>query len=182
MEHPNGVIIERKWPEKDSALKSPWVLGWFALIIVIFAANATMITLAIKTSPGLVEKDYYERGKNYELVLEKRAGQNALGWETKLLPPEQKVVNRPALYRYFAVDSAGLPIDADSVRLFAYRPSDAKADFVVDFIREGVGRYMGEVTFPLPGAWDLIVSIERGDDQFDTTQRIFIDDLKAELP
>ncbi len=174
MENTSGPVMKKEWPEKNSALKSPWVLGWFALIIVIFAANATMITLAVKTSPGLVEKDYYERGKNYESVLAKRAGQTALGWDTKLLLPDQVVVNRDAAYRFFAVDSAGLPIEADHVQLFAYRPSDAKADFSVDFIKEGDGRYLGKISFPLPGVWDLIVSIQSGSEQVDTTQRIFV--------
>lgn len=174
MENVNGSIIEKEWAEKNSALKSPWVLAWFALIVVIFAANATMITLAFKTSPGLVDKDYYEKGQNYESIIEKRIEQNALGWDTKLLLPEQTVVNRDAAYRFFAVDSAGIPIEADSVQLYAYRPSDAKADFSVEFIKEGEGRFLGKLNFSLPGVWDLTVSVHRGSDQVDITQRIFV--------
>ncbi len=161
--------------KNNSALRNPWVIGWLGMILVVLTANVVMITIAYKTSPGLVAEDYYDRGKNYDKTVAKRVAEKALNWNTELFIPSEIKANHPSNYQLFAKDKQGKPIRAEKVSLFAFRPSDADADFSVIMEEdEGVlGRYSGSVSFPLPGVWDIIVSIRLGTEQFETYRRIF---------
>lgn len=174
MSREGTVMEEREWPEKQSALKSPWVLGWIAMVIVIISANMTMVVIAAKTSRGLVVEDYYEKGKNYKKSLEKLAREKALAWNTNLVIPKNTSVNNTTTFILNAKDSQGEPIMADQVTIHAFRPSDAKADFEIPMTSEGRGDYSGNITFPLPGHWDIIVSLKRGKDEFEVVERIFV--------
>ncbi len=160
--------------KNSSALKNPWVIGWVGMILIVLTANVVMMTIAYKTSPGLVTEDYYDRGKNYDKTVAKRAAETALNWKTELLVPDDIRVNSPARYQVLAEDDKGRPLSAEKVSLFAFRPSDANADFSVTMKEDESGnRYSGSVSFPLPGVWDIIVSIRRGTEQFEISRRIF---------
>ena len=170
-----GVIAEEKeWPEKKSAFKSPWVLGWIAMVIVILSANITMITIAFKTSSGLVVEDFYEKGKNYQKSIEKLAREKTLGWKTSLAVPANAIVNKPSTFVLNAKDSKGEPILAEEVTIHVFRPSNAEADFEMLMSSEGRGDYSSNIAFPLPGHWDIVVSLKRGDDEFEVVERVFV--------
>jgi nitrogen fixation protein FixH len=162
-----------KTPHRKAALRNPWVVGWIVMIVFVLTVNIAMIIIAHRTSPGLVVKDYYDRGKNYDKTLEKRVEEKALDWEMSLLVPDRVSANRPSDYHLLARDDRGRPIHADHVRFFAFRPSDAGADFSVIMEEEADGKYSGSVTFPFPGVWDIIVSVKRGSERFEITRRIF---------
>jgi len=172
------TVTKKEWPEKNAPFKSPWVLGWIAMVVIVLVANITMIVMARKSSTGLVVKDYYEKGKNYDKILEKRARQEALGWKTSIVTPDHIVLNKSAAYQFIATDSGGEPIRADKAQLFAFRPFDSKSDFSVDLKWDGSAGYVGDIAFPLPGNWDIIVSVGHGSDQYDTTKRLFVEGLK----
>lgn len=166
--------MDNESQERGSALRSPWVWGCIGMVAAVFLANAVMIIIANITSPGLVVEDYYERGSNYARTQKKHAAQDALGWKAKLMTTGDITVNKPAAVQLRVVDSEGLPVNAGSVELFSFRPSDADADFSVILSNRYEGRYGGEIIFPLPGIWDMIVSVRRGDDLFETSHRIFV--------
>ena len=174
MELEEGILPNSDWPEKESALKSPWIRGLILMMALIVAVNIVMITIAYRTSPGLVMDDYYEKGKNYNKSIEKIAAQKALGWEAKLSTPERTEVGRITGYGLTIADSAGAPLSADRVEVYAFRPSDAAADFMAQMDLGADGRYAGDLMFPLPGVWDLVVNIIKGDDQFEITKRVFV--------
>ena len=173
MDIQDSVLPTREWPEKNSPLKSPWVLGWLAMVAVIISANIVMMTFAYKTSPGLVVEDYYEKGKNYNKSLEKIAAENALGWEAELIIPEGVVAGEATRYSLTVFNQEGMPVAADKVEFFAFRPSDVNSDFSTAMKAETGGGYVATINFPLPGIWDVVVSIVRDNDQFEVTKRIF---------
>jgi nitrogen fixation protein FixH len=174
MDLQEDILPGRQWPEKESALKSPWIRGLLAMMAVIVAANVTMITLAYKTSPGLVVDDYYEKGKNYNKSLEKMAAQKALAWDVHLSNPEKIEAGEKTGYGLTILDKSRSPLLADKVEIYAFRPSDVAADFSAQMIAQAEGKYAGDMIFPLPGVWDLVVNIVKGDDQFEITKRIFV--------
>ncbi len=160
--------------QPDSPWRNPWVLGWIGLVVVVLVVNLTMVLLAVATNPGLVVEDYYERGRTYA---ETRAAQRLARpetWEVRLEIPQPVRLGVPVGVRVSAQDERGLPVHADRARFFAYRPSDAKADFEVPLATEAPGRVGAEVTFPLPGIWDLIVQVESGDRVYDMARRIAV--------
>jgi len=161
--------------DNPKALKNPWVLGWLSLLLVVLAVNIGFITLAITTNPGLVDKNYYENAKDYEENLIKyRNARTALGWSYQANFPSNPIINTRELYRVSVVDKVGQPLTAATIKLNAYRPSDASADFETTLSEVGAGIYEGYVAFPLKGIWDIKVNITRDEDRYDFTRRASI--------
>ncbi|MET0069910.1 MAG: FixH family protein [Candidatus Thiodiazotropha sp.] len=157
--------------EKKSAWQSPWVIAWVAMVVVFFTMNMIMIYLAIDNNPGLVVDDFYERGEDYEENMLKRQARFP-GWVMKVDLPRKIEVGQPVICRYSVKDKDGNPISRDDVIFYAYRPSDARQDFAVPMKQTAPGEYQAEVSFPLKGAWDTLVSIKNGEDEYNTPKRI----------
>jgi nitrogen fixation protein FixH len=154
-----------------SAWRSPWVMGWIALVVAVLGVNVTMVYLAIATNPGLVVEDYYERGREYERSLVSKMASGP-GWEMRAdIPPLIKAGERTRI-RFFSVDRAGMPVAPDAVELYAYRPSDASRDFNLPMTEEGRGRYLAELSFPLLGVWDVLIAVKSGEAEQNLGQRI----------
>ena len=58
--------------------------------------------------------------------------------------------------------------------MFAYRPSDADADFSHTMTYKSPGIYSVEMAFSLPGIWDLIAVAKQGEQEFIVTKRVTI--------
>ena len=161
--------------ENPQALKNPWVLGMLVFLCVFLSANAVFIYLAFKSPPNLVVEDFYEKGEAYAETQKRMEQQAALDWSGMLMVPTNSRVNQQQTYEALITgkNSAGLLLD--SVKFYAYRPSDAAADFAVDMQKSGHGSYVADVSFTLPGTWDIIVEAKRGGDEFIITRRLRID-------
>lgn len=157
------------------ARRNPWFLAWIGLVVVFLSVNAAFIVTAVVTNPGLVSDDYYEQGRDFEQhAISRLAAQNKLGWETRLEIPQQIFTNAHGVYRFSAVDARGVPVADADVRLTAYRPSDAGADFNMQLLQLAPGLYQTELNFSLPGIWDLNISVKRGDDHYQQSRRISV--------
>jgi nitrogen fixation protein FixH len=154
-----------------SAWRSPWVIGWVGLVVVVLGVNLTMVVLAITTNPGLVNDDYYERGQHYERTMMSHRARDP-GWVLSADFPSDIKVSEPTMLRVFLVDKAGQPVTPDGVTFFAYRPSDKGRDFSMPMVEEGKGRYAASVTFPLFGVWDTLVAVEQGGDEYTSGLRV----------
>lgn len=157
------------------AFKNPWVIGVLTLLATVLVVNTTFITMAIITSPGLVDKNYYENSQNFEeTLITQRQARAALGWNYQADFPIRPVLNKNELYRISLVDKVGMPLTAATVTVDAYRPSDASADFQTSLIEVGAGMYEGTINYPLKGIWEITVNISRDTDQYDFTRRASI--------
>ena len=156
-------------------MRNPWVIGWLTLLILVFGVNAGMVVTAVATNPGLVDKDYYERGRNVEReYLQRAAERTALGWVVDFDVPADVLVDRTGVYRFAVEDKYGNAIEGAEVTLAAYRPSDALADFEVALDEVGPGQYHVPMALPLKGIWDLKVTVVRGADRWDLTRRVSV--------
>jgi nitrogen fixation protein FixH len=157
------------------AFRNPWVLGLIAGILLVLLVNAGFIVTAVVTNPGLVDKNYYERGRDLEQdIASRRAIRNRLGWQMTLAASAKPVVGKPARYTLNVVDKVGNPVDVDTVTLHAYRPSDAHADFSGAMHKVATGVYSVEIRFPLKGIWDLTTTLSQGDNHLDFTRRVSV--------
>jgi len=174
----NHIInnFTRKYSQSSTVGKyNPWVIGWFAIISVFLGVNIIFIIFAVTSNPGLVVEDYYEQGRQYEKnAIKMLAMQNRLQWDSKLEIPQTVTLNQSDTYRFSATDSRGLPISDADVKLIAYRPSDANADFTTELQPIGPGLYQAALSFPLPGVWDLNVKVQRGEDRLELVQRLSV--------
>ena len=155
----------------SSAFRNPWVIGWLGLVAAVLSINLVMVYLAFSTNPGLVNRDYYERGQGYEQTLLTRQARNP-NWTMRADIPQVIRVGTAERVRFFLVDRAGQPVDAESVTLFVYRPSDAGQDFSIPMTREDRGRYAVDVSFPLVGVWDVLIAVTSGDDEYTVSERL----------
>ncbi len=166
-------LRKRYSQDNPQAMRNPWVLAGMGMVSTFLLVNAVFIYYAITTSPGLVVEDYYDQGRDYENnVMKIMAAQNALNWETKLAIPGRIFTERADTFRFSAVDSRGVPIMDADVSVVAYRPSDADADFKVRLNQAAPGQYQALIAFPLPGIWDLNITVVNGEDTFNMSHRI----------
>lgn len=161
--------------KNSQALRNPWVLGLLAFLVTFLSANAVFIYLAFSDRPNLVVDNYYERGKEYQNRLDVQKQEDELGWTGNLMLPGTTRVNQPAVFEAQILGENARAVELDSVRIFAYRPSDMDKDFDVEMQAIGSGRYQTELTFEYPGNWDIIVEAKQGDDEYLITRRIYID-------
>jgi nitrogen fixation protein FixH len=160
--------------EPTSAWRSPWVRGWIALVVVVLVVNITMVTLAFVTSPGLVVEDYYERGRAMEQSIRARAAATPEWMLSSDIPADLRV-GQTTRVRFFAVDKVGQPVTPDAVTFFVYRPADAGSDFSLPMVAEAPGRYVAELSFPLPGVWDSLIAVRHGEAEYQLDQRLYVE-------
>jgi len=175
-----ATMTENKTPKfsQDSkqAFRNPWVLGWIAGILLVLGVNIAFIVTAMITDPGLVDKDYYERGRDQEQhFIQQQETRTRLGWQMKLESISPPVAGQPVRYTFNIVDTSGIAIDGDRAVLHAYRPSDVNADFSTPMQEIAPGVYSAELTFPLKGIWDMTAVLVKGDDSLKTSRRISVE-------
>lgn len=169
-------VTEKTFSQSSKrAMRNPWVLGWMTLVLVVLGVNTLFITTAVMTSPGLVDKDYYEKGRDQEEnLLKKRAARSALGWQYSFQVPEQISLHGDSVVRFSVVDRAGLPLKDAAITVTAYRPSDAGADFSASMQENIAGMYEARMQFPLKGIWDLILKVKYAEDELEVRRRISV--------
>jgi len=160
--------------KSSSPWRNPWVLGMFGFLIVFVVANVHMIYLSSTGGPGLVVDNYYERGEHYEKTMLKRQAQDP-GWKMKLITPEPLKVGKKQIINIAVMDKAVKPINRDSVVLNLYRPSDKNEDFSLPMQRIDEGLYEVEISFSLPGVWDVLVSMPNKDHEVNLAYRIDVE-------
>lgn len=165
--------LDRPAPIATPAWRSPWVIGWFALVGSVLAINGVMVYLAIQTNPGLVVDDYYDRGQHYEKTLISNLAKD-LGWSMQAEMPPQVMAGQTQAIRFSVVDKAGQYVAVDGVTFYAYRPSDITRDFSLPMTQEGPGRYVVQANFPIYGVWDVVFGVSQGADEYTHGQRLMV--------
>lgn len=156
----------------DSPWRNPWFLGWMGLLIAFLMGNSVMIYITTSSvGPGLVVDDYYDRGQSFEDNMLKRKAKDP-GWKMKVVMPEFVEVAAEAIINFTVKDAAANPVNRDSVVFHVYRPSDSRQDFEVPMQRIDDGLYEAHVSFPLPGVWDVLVTVPNDDIEINFPQRV----------
>ncbi|MEN8170648.1 MAG: FixH family protein [Pseudomonadota bacterium] len=172
----NGFMVG-SFLSQDSkdAKNNPWVWGGVAFVLTVLSVNVAFIVTAIKTNPGLVDENYYEKGRyhdaNYQKKMETR---NRLGWNISLQTAETITLNTPTNYSVSIVDRVGNPLKDAKVTLHAYRPSDASADFYAELSSIADGVFQNKLQLPLKGIWDINISVTQGDETLESTRRVTV--------
>lgn len=158
---------------KSSPWRSPMIQIWCGLLFIFFVANGVFIYLALTSNPGLVVEDYYERGQSYEQNMLSRIAANP-GWEMRIEMIDPAVQNQSANLRFYLQGTSGELLTLESVRLFVYRPSNANNDFDLPMRELSHGVYEVDVSFPLPGVWDLLAVVAKDGGEFSQALRVHV--------
>ncbi len=163
--------------KRESALHNPWVWLLIGIMGVTLLVNGALITIAFLSPPGLVVDDYYKKGKTYLYdQAQTQKDEARLGWDLQLDMPKTPLLNSSEPYLVRVVDNAGQAIEGAQAEFAAFRPAEYGNDFVLAMRDVGAGYYATDVNFSLPGNWDLIVTVQQGEDKLDIAKRIFVKD------
>lgn len=160
--------------QNKTALRNPWFLGIIVFLLIGMTGTFTLIYLAFKSPPSLVVDDFYERGEQYLQTQKQLEAEKLLGWTGVFFLPRKVRMAQTHSFELLLQDANALSIKLDSLILYAYRPSDQKADFSVEMIQVSPGKYSADISFPLQGKWDLIAEAHRGSDKFLVNKRLEI--------
>ena len=161
--------------DNKQAMRNPWVLGWLGLLVIVLLVNIVFIVTAFRTNPGLVDNNYYEKGRYHDANYQKTMdAQNRLGWNITLRTPETINQGQPASYSVNVVDRVGNPLKGARVTLQAYRPSDASADINIELAPIADGVFQSHIDLPLKGIWDINIIVAQGDENLSTSRRVTV--------
>lgn len=160
--------------DSNSTWRSPWVIGIIVVLTIFVIANIYTIYLTTQDVPGLVVDNYYERGQHYEENMLKRQAQDP-GWKMKVAAPESIKMGKKEFINVTVTDGDAKPVNRDSVMFHLYRSSDATKDFSLPMKRIDDGLYEVEVSFPLPGVWDVLVALPFKDYEINLPHRFEVD-------
>lgn len=152
------------------AINNPWVWGLLIAFVIFFVANIRFIYLAFDEGPNLISDNAYELGKRYSL----QQTQAVSPWQIQFKPPPTSYQNQIQLYQVELNSIEQQTLTAPTVHLYAYRPSDAKADFNIELKPVQDGAYQAQLAFPLPGNWDLIIEAIAGDNKASKAQPLYV--------
>lgn len=149
-----------------SPLTGKKVLFYFLAFFALFmSVNIIFMVTAERTHTGVVTEEAYQKGLEYNKVIEEANKQDRLGWTHRLV----------------------IRLDLDNKRRVALRLKDANkrvlsgAGVLVRFYRpvgkEGItlditlqekrpGTYLALVTFPEHGKWDAYIGVRKGEDVY----------------
>lgn len=160
-------------PAKSFELKGGHVLA--ALIVffaVIFAVNATMMSLAIRTMPGIEVKSAYEASQQFNRRLDAIAEQDQRGWQVDVGTGGMR---SGTPFSVHVRDKAGTELAGLTVGARFERPADARFDHKVVLADLGAGRYSAATPALAPGQWVVTIEILRGSErQFVSQRRIVV--------
>jgi len=148
----------------------PWIfVGGMAFVV---AVNAGMVTMALKTYPGLAHESAFERGLAYNRVLAEVDRQERLGWTlrtafTPAAPHEGSLQVQLS-------DRNGQALSGAKLIVTLVRPVGGEAPVQIDLKEEAIGTYAAALRLPTSGQWDARVSVMRSGERFESTQRLFI--------
>lgn len=143
---------------------------FFVFFGVVFAVNFFYIYISQKTWRGVVTKDSYQKGLNYNDTLKQVENQKNLGWQVKISyqPQENGGHITVAL-----LDDKSVPITDAKIYASFKRPIQEGFDFDQEIPFQD-GSYQADIVFPLKGQWDAEITITKGEDSFVEVKRYII--------
>jgi nitrogen fixation protein FixH len=114
--------------------------------------------------PGTVANDYFRKEPLFNEHLARMAEQDERGWEVRQGWLGTPRLGRETVFQVKVVDAQGMPLDGARVEGQFARPSDERQDHTIRFQSVEPGIYQAPVTLQMPGAWEVRLRVERGED------------------
>lgn len=154
----------------DDARYNRMVPRLFVLFfLVIIVVNGVFLYFAQSSHTGVVRKDAYQVGLDYNSVIAAADNVKNLGWEPALAVDADRLI-------FDLADSDGEAVKGALVRARLKRPVAGGLDFEVPFVETGSGRYIwdGAGVWPARGQWDVILDVIWQEQTFQMKQRIVL--------
>ena len=140
-----------------------------AAFVVVIAVNGVMIWYAISTWSGLVSDSAFQEGLGFDRVLAESRAEAALGWTADI------GVAADGRLTVTLADRDAKPLEGMQLTASFLRPTREGFDIRVTLAEAGPGRYEAIVHPPLPGQWDIRVTVKaRGQTRFHAERRVIV--------
>lgn len=139
--------------------------GWHVLAMlvaffgVIATVNGVMMTLAMRSMPGIETRSSYEASQKFNTLLAAQEAQNALGWQVDL----SRVRFEHGEILVHVRDRAGAAQSGLDITVTLAHPADARRDHTVRLTQKGAGDYSAPLPALPPGQWRVELEIKQGD-------------------
>ena len=144
----------------------PWI--FVAGMALVVAVNGVLVYFALGTWSGLVVERPYERGIQYNRLLEAATRQDRLGWQFTIVLEAAGDSTRVTVQ---AMDAAGAPLSGLNLRAAIERPVEREEHGTVMLSEQRPGRYAASLERLRPGQWQTRLTAERGTDSASIAQR-----------
>jgi len=131
----------------------PWLLMAGPATVVV--AGIATAWLAVRSSDGLVEDDYYRQG----LAVDKQIERVRAAEERKLAA--DLVIGAAGREVRLSLSAAGGAMLPERLRLRFVHPTHSGADQTVELLRDTDGQFSGRLTTPVAGRWHVQLEDER---------------------
>lgn len=170
--------------------RNPWVIGLVAVVLAGVLINARMLWNVLHHPTRLLDEHYSVKGHNqYDAKwVQQQADRSTLGWQAKMHSPQRLpndslatessarfiLIENPAQLTFELKDREGRPVQGAKVIINAQWPGDPQFDASVELPESGSGLYMGNMKFPRPGNWDVLIKVTQNDRLFEMEQKVFV--------
>lgn len=152
-----------------------WIPWMFVLgFCVMLGANGALIYNALSTFPGLVVEKSYEQGVSYNRFIEAKEKELALGWWVDPAFTVVDAATRRVRFDLTPRGPDGAALDGAVVSGELSRPLEQIPPLAAPFTDFGGGRWIADVELPLPGQWELRMTVVRGADRLHVTKRYVV--------
>ena len=135
------------------------LFGLLAFFGTIFAVNGVFVYFALESWPGLGVQNPYERGINYNKILNAAAEQTAKGWRSTVAVQEETSGRRLVVE---IAGKDGAPLSNLQVTATLSRPTHEGMDQTLDLAAGVPGTYGVSLALPEPGRWNVEVIANGG--------------------
>jgi nitrogen fixation protein FixH len=115
--------------------------------------------------PGVVDNDMQKKEALYNTYLQQVQRQNERGWVVRKGWLGGARAGQTAKFQVMVNDRDGYAIASAQVVGKFLRAADTRQDQSFTLVETAPGVYLGDVILPLPGVWDLVLEVRRGEDQ-----------------
>lgn len=165
-----------------TGLSKKWMYILIGMILAGISGSVVLMAITTQHMPNLVYKNYYDEGRKLETtILQQMEARKALGWDMQLQIPSTIIgetvtylLGSSGTYKFSIQDKTSRALSGAQVTLFAYRPSDSRADLQVEMVEVSAGNYQAHLNLPLQGAWMLTAQARLGKDVSEVTRNIYV--------
>ena len=145
-----------------------WIPWYFVAFFVGLAiVNAVFVYLATSTNTGVITKQAYEKGLEYNQVIAASREADALGWQAYITLEDGKLQTQ-------VKNDRRQPVEHAQVVAYFTRPTTEGHDFEHQLHEAAPGLYAGEIHAPLKGQWDVRIAVTWQNQHYQKSQRIVI--------
>jgi nitrogen fixation protein FixH len=160
--------------QKTTRRFEPWPTAIVLFFLVVFSADAIMVTMGMNSWPGLVNKNPYQNGLKYNKVINAQNRQDKLGWNIKL-HSENLVAGKEGKISVTITGRENIAVQKAQVEGILFRPVGEGSDLAFLLKEEKPGQYSAMITPPKQGNWDVkIRAIKTASIDFRYVERITV--------